>query len=372
MDPVIATWSKVPVGYEAWKTPGEHAYTTVTSQSGFYVLAYFAPQGGYEKYRKEYDRMVASFVRIKDGPAGATLPGAPTVAEMKPLEKLDLYMNNFKSLKDLLFRAPAGKSVMNNRGDLEVKTLSGWFEDLPLVKEKEIIEFVSTMKPAPVIPEGAKRNFVRGGAFMKAAKTASDYKYAIDAYKEALFEAPWWGDAYYNLGMAFESAGQYFDAVESLKLYLLTRPGEIDRDQAQTKIYEIGAKSDLARQRYENFRQEANQGVIDYNRGPSGYDDAIRHWKKALELGQDQPEIHVVYYNLGEAYMNKGNLDEAYKDMQKAFELKPERPNVNQYNEYGVVLQRRGDMNEACRYYKKGCDAGVKVSCGNYRDLSCP
>jgi len=361
------------VGDKIQKDPGEHVYTLVSSASGIYVLTYYAPQGGYDKYKKEYEQLVASFVRTKDGPGGAHIPGAPSVAEATPLDELNLYMTSFKSLKETLFRGPVSKSILNDRQDgLVTKNLSGWFEDAPLRKEKEIIKIVSTMKLAPMIPEEAKRNFVRASTFMKNAKVASDYKYAIDAYKEALLEAPWWGEAYYNLGMAFTSAGQYDDAIESLNLYLLTKPGEADRNKAQTKIYETEATRDMARQRYENFKQEANQGVSDYRRGPSGYDDAIRHWKKALELSPDDPEIHVVYYNLGEAYMNKGDLDEAYKNMQKAFELKPERPNVGQNNEFGVVLQRRGDRDGACRYYKKGCDAGVQLSCNNYSALSCP
>jgi Tfp pilus assembly protein PilF len=80
-----------------------------------------------------------------------------------------------------------------------------------------------------------------------------------------------------------------------------------------------------------------------------------------------------VYCNLGEVYMDQGDLDSAYMNMQKAFELMPDPSESNRpgrYTNMGVVLERRGDMAKACLYYKKGCNNGSRVSCSNMSN--CP
>ncbi len=66
--------------------------------------------------------------------------------------------------------------------------------------------------------------------------------------------------------------------------------------------------------------------------------------------------------------MNQGDLDAAYRYMQKAFELMPdpsESDRPGRYTNMGVVLERRGDRAKACVYYRKGCNNGSKVSCRN-------
>jgi hypothetical protein len=58
--------------------------------------------------------------------------------------------------------------------------------------------------------------------------------------------APWWGDAYYNLAVSQELAGQFDPAQESLRLYILTNPGEREAREAQDRIYSLNAKKRLA------------------------------------------------------------------------------------------------------------------------------
>lgn len=64
------------------------------------------------------------------------------------------------------------------------------------------------MKPAPTVPEEAERSFVKGVAFLKEAKDAADFDLAVAAFRQALLIAPWWSDAYYNLGIALGAAAQ--------------------------------------------------------------------------------------------------------------------------------------------------------------------
>ena len=116
---------------------------------------------------------------------------------------------------------------------------------------EKIIRHVQTMKPKPAVPEEARRHFIEGNTLLKAAKDQRSYGLARDAYRQCLLVAPWWADAYNNYAVALELSGQFDDAVNALKLYIVTNPGEGETRKAQDKIYEIGAKKKLAAQEKE-------------------------------------------------------------------------------------------------------------------------
>lgn len=112
---------------------------------------------------------------------------------------------------------------------------------------EKIIRLAPEIKPAPAIPEDANRAFVRGNVFQKEAKDSSGYDVAISAYRDALRVAPWWGDAYYNLAVALESARRFDEATASIKLYMISlTTGSAEAREAQNHIYAIEAKSELA------------------------------------------------------------------------------------------------------------------------------
>lgn len=262
------------IGVNEVRNGGRQVWTAVPASSGFYVLAYFAPEENYGKYEKYYDQMVSSFAP-KDGPggAGSIKPDETALKKEQSESQWKNLLDIFKSKRDTLFSGPATKDVPDiDYGGTRKKTVSsGWFVDTS--SQKEIIDFASTMKPTPTIPEGAKRNFVKANTFLKDAKNASDYKYAIDAYEEALLDAPWWGNAYYNLGIALAGAGWYDDAKESINLYLLTNPSEADKNQAQNKIYEIEAQQELQEKR--NAAMKAKYGGR--QGGSYGWEDLFRY-----------------------------------------------------------------------------------------------
>lgn len=113
-----------------------------------------------------------------------------------------------------------------------------------ILREK-IIKLVHTMKPAPVIPEEARHHFVMATALQKKASGDDGYKLAVEEYRQALLIAPWWPEAYYNLGVVLESSKSYDAAIDALKLYLATKPKEADAREAQDKIYIIEAAAKL-------------------------------------------------------------------------------------------------------------------------------
>lgn len=68
---------------------------------------------------------------------------------------------------------------------------------------------------------------MRGNVFQKEAKDASGYELAISAYRDALRVAPWWGNAYFNLGVALESANKFDEAIASITLFIASVPGKL-------------------------------------------------------------------------------------------------------------------------------------------------
>ena len=109
---------------------------------------------------------------------------------------------------------------------------------------EKIIKLAREVKPAPAVPEEAKRAFVMGGTYQKEAKSPEDFGLAVKAFQDATSAAPWWGDAYYNLSVALESAKRYDEAKNALAHYLLTNPK--DAEEAQNRLYALDAKKVLA------------------------------------------------------------------------------------------------------------------------------
>lgn len=122
---------------------------------------------------------------------------------------------------------------------------------------EKIIKHVQTMELRPQVPQEAKRPFMKGVTFQKEATSVSDYELAISAYKEALLLAPWWPEAIYNMALAQEGAGKFDDAIQSLKLYLLTGPK--DAEQAENRMYAMEAKKEKAAQDTSPAAQEAKR-----------------------------------------------------------------------------------------------------------------
>ena len=112
---------------------------------------------------------------------------------------------------------------------------------------ERLVRFVATMAPKPEVPEEANRHFVKAATFMKEAKDKSDFELAISEYREALRIAPWWAEAYYNEGVAFQAAQQFDQAIAAFKLYLLSNPDDVA--EAKNRIYSIEAEKELAEKR---------------------------------------------------------------------------------------------------------------------------
>ncbi len=110
--------------------------------------------------------------------------------------------------------------------------------DQPEVKERlrgKLIQMAGTGEVKPDLPEQARRHMVRGKAKIKTAGFVG----AAEEMTSAIRIAPWWPEAYYNLGLMQERAGEYGKAMDSYELYLSSGPPEAEAQALQAKIYEL-------------------------------------------------------------------------------------------------------------------------------------
>jgi ankyrin repeat protein/predicted negative regulator of RcsB-dependent stress response len=254
------------------------------------------------------------------------------------------------------------KKVANDAGDVGS-------EDL-----QTIVRLARMLVPPPAVPQEAQEEMLKGMTVFKLAKRPEDFSEAGEHFRKASRLAPWLPEPYFNRALSQEklalARGQQINftlAKYSLENYLVAATNPKDIQAGKQKMAEL----DFQMKRYDDFADESNLGLEAAKKGPGGHNEAIQHFRKAIEIYPDHPQADMVYFNLGDVYMRQGDLDSAYKYMQKAFELVPEPSEWPfRYTNMGVVLERRGDKAKACTYYKKGCAQNSRTSCDNYR--KCP
>jgi len=131
------------------------------------------------------------------------------------------------------------------------QTLNQYISDLQktpndyALREK-IIKHVQAMKPAPAVPDEARKYMDRGIAAIEGAKTEEDFRAASAEFLKAVNLAPWLGDAYRNLAIARDKSGQYDAALNNLRLYLLTSPSPADEAWAKSLINKVEYRKEKA------------------------------------------------------------------------------------------------------------------------------
>lgn len=144
------------------------------------------------------------------------LPAIQVYAEQNPRELLNQYVSDLR----------------NNPGDTALR--------------EKIIKLAHELKPAPAIPEEAEKYMVRGAVAIKHAKNVEDYREAAFEFSKAALAAPWLAEVYNNIGVAYEKAGDYPDAISNFRLYLVASPEAPDAKQVKAYIYELEFKEEKA------------------------------------------------------------------------------------------------------------------------------
>lgn len=121
---------------------------------------------------------------------------------------------------------------------------------------ERIVKLGAQIKPAPAVPEDARRAFVRANTTMSDAKGADDYGRAVQLYREASLIAPWWGDPYFNLSKAQELRQDFSDAIAALRLFILSAPPADDLRKALDYVYALEERRDRGAKEGDAKRQE--------------------------------------------------------------------------------------------------------------------
>jgi protein O-mannosyl-transferase len=95
-----------------------------------------------------------------------------------------------------------------------------------------------------------------------------------------------------------------------------------------------------------SWMAHTNLGVLLVNHGRT--EEAIAHYRKALELNPDYADVH---NNLAILLVERGRIDEAMAHYRKALKLDPDHTKA--YNNIGVLLKGMGRTDEAMAYFQK-------------------
>ncbi|OIQ98099.1 hypothetical protein GALL_198630 [mine drainage metagenome] len=100
----------------------------------------------------------------------------------------------------------------------------------------QIIKLARELKPTPALPDEAVRRMSRGTEAFKEAKSTADYQDAVKEFRQAALAAPWSVNAYFNLGLAQDKAGDFDGSLRSLKLAQLASPNSKDIKDLYYKV----------------------------------------------------------------------------------------------------------------------------------------
>jgi Flp pilus assembly protein TadD len=104
--------------------------------------------------------------------------------------------------------------------------------------------------------------------------------------------------------------------------------------------------ADTVRHCPRNYRAQVQLGLPLIARGK--FDEAIAHYRQALEIN---PDYAVAHYNLGDLLLRQGEVDKAISHLKKALEADPDYADANV--RLGDALAQKGEFGEAFNCYEE-------------------
>lgn len=128
---------------------------------------------------------------------------------------------------------------------------------------------------------------------------------------------------------------------EGMKAHFTAGNAILDQEKA--------AKADLAKATTPDQKDAGKQKLMDLS------DQAAKEYQAAQQsAGEKDPNLHLIWAKLGEAYDTAGRNEEAANAYQQAIAAKPDVPGY--YNNLGNVLARAGKIDEAKAAYTKSAE----------------
>lgn len=117
------------------------------------------------------------------------------------------------------------------------------------------IRTAEAMNPPPPIPEEARSLYVQGNVMVKSAQGPDDIKSAVKMYEDAVHKCPWFADAWYNLSLAREKAGDFKGAKVALEYVTQLQPQLANDRTTLDRLYALDAEATMAKKKQESEEQ---------------------------------------------------------------------------------------------------------------------
>jgi tetratricopeptide (TPR) repeat protein len=117
----------------------------------------------------------------------------------------------------------------------------------------KVIETAQGLPSPPEVPDSVSVLQGKAKYLMQTAKGVQDYQAVLDLYHQALNQAPWDANLYYDQAVVEEKADQYAAAKADFKLYLVASPDADDK----SKVLERLGKLDVMQQQQDAATAQA-------------------------------------------------------------------------------------------------------------------
>ncbi|MFH1453024.1 MAG: tetratricopeptide repeat protein [Armatimonadota bacterium] len=148
---------------------------------------------------------------------------------------------------------------------------------------------------------------------------------------------------YYNKGLEYGIAGKFGEAKIEFEKALKLEPYYEDAGLC-AEIIELTGTGKIKKETVVHVFK-----ALKYEED-SKFDEAVISYREALKFDQ----YPFIYNNLGKVYGDKGILDKAKIEFEKAVEIDPGF--ARGYNNLGIIYAREGDLDTAIGYFKKSLE----------------
>ena len=188
-----------------------------------------------------------------------------------------------------------------------------------------------------------------------------DYDGAITAFRRAIELAPTEASYRHNLSRALTGKGAHNEAIETLRLAMRLFPDDANaRDLFGDALVRKGELDKAIRVFRETIQQHPKRAQSLNNLGlafsaKGALDDAIAAYQKSINLDANAFEAHM---NLCIAFMHKKTWDNAIAAANEAIRCKPDLAEA--HCNLGQALREKGQLQEALRELRRGHELGAK------------
>lgn len=179
---------------------------------------------------------------------------------------------------------------------------------------------------------------------------------AIEKFQQVLRLAPDYAEAHFSMGVIYEAARRYGEALDSYKRALALNPSKREYQEAVSSLGKKAEKEQAEQGEKAELKELAMQASAAYKRGE--YNSALGFYK---ELDSKAPRQAMVKYNIATIYLALKNPVDALDYFKQAYKIKPDEERYKEAVEKlsANLKQAQQEREEAEATYD---DAGSKTN----------